>query len=357
MRNEAANNRSMMSVRFVTRKWAPAMGGMETYCERLTGELAKRHTVDVIALAGKADGLTPGALSIIFFGISSSFKLLFRRSADVYHFGDMAIWPLAWITRFRHRSAKYVISAHGTDVSYPLRGGLLGGLYGWYLRLGARLSPELVVIANSRATADACKLAHFADVNVVRLATDMRRAGSTISEPGHLLFAGRLIRQKGAAWFVENVLPLLPESIIVRVAGTVWDQEEGKILHNPRVKFLGKLTSDALGQSYADALCVIVPNIDVDTNAFEGFGLVATEAAAAGGVVVASFHSGLKDALLNDLTGFHVPAGNAQKWAEKITEIAAWDKNRREKFIVQSVAAIDAHYRWDRVARETELLY
>ena len=55
---------------FVTRKWPPAMGGMETYCFKLVEELRKRHAVELVALPGAADGSVPGAGQLVRFGLA-----------------------------------------------------------------------------------------------------------------------------------------------------------------------------------------------------------------------------------------------------------------------------------------------
>jgi len=185
----------------------------------------------------------------------------------------------------------------------------------------------------------------------------MQPHNSLVEAPRQILFAGRLVKQKGLAWFVQNVLPLLPESVTINVAGTIWDKEEAAILANPRVNFLGRLDQGILAQAYADALCVVVPNIEVAVQTFEGFGLVSTEAAGAGAIVLASDHGGLKEALLDGETGFHLPPGDAQAWVAKIIEILAWNDDERMDFKARSVDAVNARYRWDRVARETAALY
>ena len=58
-------------VRFITRKWAPAVGGMETYCLRLAEELSRIHDLEVISLPGKANGDAPSPLSLIIFGLKT----------------------------------------------------------------------------------------------------------------------------------------------------------------------------------------------------------------------------------------------------------------------------------------------
>ncbi|MCB1355154.1 MAG: glycosyltransferase family 4 protein [Maritimibacter sp.] len=346
------------AVRFVTRKWPPAVGGMETYSKRLTDLLGARCDLDVIALPGRTDGSAPTPAQIVVFGARTFFALAFARPpVDVTHVGDMASWPLGLAARMRSRRTQVVLSAHGTDVSYPARGGLKGRLYGAYLALAHRLLPGAIVLANSGATARAVQGIGFDDVRIVPLAADALFAGPAPLPGPTLLFAGRLVRRKGLAWFVENVLPLLPDTLRLEVAGTVWDEAEGAALKHPRVKFLGPLPQDALGMKYAGALCVVVPNIDTEIGEFEGFGLVATEAAASGAVVLASAIDGLCEALVDGETGFHLPAGDARAWAEKIAEVAGWDPAERARFLETAQAVSRTRYAWARVAEETFAAY
>lgn len=346
------------TIRFVTRKWPPAVGGMETYSIRLSEALAVFQPVETIKLPGRPDGSPPSAVRLTIFGLATAIRLLFaRRPADVTHVGDMASWPLALAARLRSRRGRIALSAHGTDVSFPLRGGVLGHLYGRYLSLGARLLPGVVVIANSEATAKAVRRNGFGRTAVVPLATDIRSAPMARKHNGGVLFAGRLIPMKGCAWFIRNVLPLLPEEVTLTVAGKVWNEDEAAALQNPRVTFLGPVRGDELIRAYASALCVVLPNIEVPDRTFEGFGLIAIEAAAAGGVVLASEHGGLKEALIDAETGFHLPSGDAEKWASMICEIRDWPDEKREKFIRKAVETTCRIYSWDRVARETLAAY
>jgi len=346
------------SLIFVTRKWPPAMGGMETYCFKLVEELRRRHSVELVALPGAADGSVPGIWRLTHFGLTTASRILFGRPLpDLIHVGDMASWPFALMARVRRPSFRIVISAHGTDVSYGRRRGWRGRLYRAYLRTGAALLASARVIANSEATAEACRQAGFRRVDIVPLASDLR-APATMPETGiNLLFAGRLIRRKGLSWFVRNVLPLLPRDIGLDVAGSLWSDEEAAALADERVNYLGVLDQRALATTYAGALCVVVPNIEMSNGEFEGFGLVAVEAAAAGGVVLASGIGGLRSAVTHGITGFLVAPGDSAAWAAKILEIRDWDCAQRETFLAASIAEVRAHFSWDRVARETEAIY
>jgi glycosyltransferase involved in cell wall biosynthesis len=347
-----------LRIRFVTRKWPPAMGGMETYCVELTGALARLARVEVEALPGRADGAPPRAGALIGFGLRAGLGLLVRRPAeDVVHVGDLAAWPLALAARLRAPGRVAAISAHGTDAGYMNRPTALGRLYGRYLRLGARLLPGAALIANSQATAEAVAAAGFPRPAVVPLATGLRGAPADGAHDGRVLFAGRLVARKGCRWFVEQVLPRLPEAVTLDVAGSVWDPEEGAALAHPRVRFLGRLSQAELARRAREALCVVVPNIAVPSGEFEGFGLAATEAAAAGGLALAADRDGLREAVRDGETGFLLPSGDAEAWAAKIREIRGWPAARRAAFLDRAMAVCRAEYSWDRVARDTLAVY
>lgn len=343
-----------LDILFVTRKWAPAMGGMETYCHRLTEELARSHHVEVVALPGRPDGQPPAWPALLAFPFTVLRRFATRGAApDVLHLADMAIWPLGLLALLAWGPVRIVLSAHGTDVSYPRRGGFRGRMYGAYLRLGARLLGQARVIANSRATAGAVTENGWPDPAIVPLATDMRGPVPDGTHDGTILFAGRLVERKGCGWFIRNVLPLLPDTIILRVAGTCWDEDERAALFHPRVEALGNLDPALLRQAYAGALCVIVPNIAMPNGEFEGFGLVAAEAAAAGGLVLAANREGLTEAVIDGETGFHVTAGDAPEWARVISGLAGWEIQKRRDFLQGAMARAQGHYSWQRVARKT----
>jgi glycosyltransferase involved in cell wall biosynthesis len=273
------------------------------------------------------------------------------------HIGDLASWPLALLRWLRTPRPAIVLSAHGTDVSYPRRKGWKGRLYRAYLKLGARMNGGAVVIANSAATASAAAETGWRGATIVPLATDLTASDSLCSPEPHLLFAGRLIEQKGCSWFVRNVLPQLPDRIRLKVAGPVWDKAEAIVLEHPRVDNLGLLDKDALVEAYRQALCVVVPNIELPTGEFEGFGLVAVEAAAVGGLVLASATGGLIEAVKDGVTGFAVTPGDADAWRARILDVSSWDPKARRAFLLRAMARSREAYSWHRVAGDVLKIY
>ena len=348
----------MRSVLFITRKWSPAVGGMETYCVELTAELSRRADLDVLALKGREDGHPPSLSSLIGFALRTiRHYLKLRKPPEVVHIGDIAAWPLALVARARRPKPAIILSAHGTDVSYHRRGGLRGTAYRHYLRTGARLFRDATVIANSAATAAAAAETGWRASAVVPLATRAQPSDRTGSHDRDLLFAGRLIEQKGCRWFAEQVLPGLPESIGFKVAGPVWHERERTVLKNPRVRYLGSMKPERLHAAYRSALAVVVPNIELASGEFEGFGLVAAEAAAAGAVVIAARTGGLTESVIDGETGFLVTPGDAEAWRAKIAEIADWNEEQRSAFTERAMAKARDHYSWSRVADEVLQVY
>ncbi|WP_066771193.1 glycosyltransferase family 4 protein [Croceicoccus mobilis] len=337
---------------FITRKWAPAMGGMETYSMRLSEALAKAYPTAVIALPGCSDGMPPSPWRLLAFPFSAALDVVAARyRPQVLHLADLAIWPLAALAVLCGRPT-IAISAHGTDVAYHRRGGIRGRLYGAYLRLGASLLRNAAVIANSHATADVLRETGWHSV-VVPLATDIEAPPANGTHNRRLLFAGRLIERKGCGWFIREVLPLVPDEIELDIAGTGWSDQEIAALNDRRVHFLGPLDKEALTAAYHTALAVVVPNIPMANGEYEGFGLVGAEAAAAGGLVLASDCDGLRDAVQNGVTGTLLAPADPMAWANAIRALDTLPETERCAQLARSQAQAKAIYSWDRVAGDT----
>ncbi|WP_144095354.1 glycosyltransferase family 4 protein [Croceicoccus sediminis] len=344
-------------IMFVTRKWAPAVGGMETYSMRLTEALRDFEAIEVVALRGKANGMPPGLLALLAFPFAVLIRFLSRRTAPaVLHVGDMALWPVGLLGRLGS-ATRIVLSAHGTDAGYQRRGGLKGRIYGAYLKLGSRLLRSATVIANSRATAEALAETGWSAAPVVPLATDLGGPMPDGTHNGRILFVGRLKKLKGLGWFVREVLPLIDPETTLDVAGTAWDASERAALDDPRVHYLGQLGGDDLVTAYREAMCVIAPNISTASGEYEGFGLVAPESASCGAYLLAADRDGLRDAVLNGRTGFLIESGNAKAWADAVERCRAMTPDDRAVFLKASVEAAREVYCWERVARDTYAAY
>ncbi len=148
----------MLKVLFITRKWPPAVGGMETYSLELSKELSKICDLNIRTLPGRPDG-TPAYSSVArFFVLSSMFFIAIRRRSEIIHIGDLVLWPLGLVAQIFQPSARLIITAYGLDIVYGSRVGVCYPrkiILGSYLALGVILiAKRLRVIAISNATAD-----------------------------------------------------------------------------------------------------------------------------------------------------------------------------------------------------------
>jgi len=336
-------------VLFVTRKWPPAVGGMETYSARLAQELGERIDLDVMALPGQPNGSAPTKLAMAGFFSRSLVRLVYSPQAKVVHVGDMALWPLGWAAMLTNSGRKLVISAHGRDVSLSTEPGWRARIYRAYLRLGAKLLRKAQVVANSAYIGGLVRDVGFRSVVIVPLATDFSTPDSQIRK--HLLFAGRVARSKGLRFLVEQVMPLLPADLQLRVAGPLWEASEGPILADPRVDYLGLLDKKGMAEEFACAAAVLVPS-----RTSEGFGLTAIEAAACGAYVIASKHSGLSE-VVSSAIGLAIEADDAQAWAKAIRRAIAMTDQERRTHGEGARVEIDSRYRWPRVAEATLAIY
>ncbi|MFC4525305.1 glycosyltransferase family 4 protein [Dyella halodurans] len=329
---------------------------METYAVKLCAELALRCALETRVLPGRPDGSPPGLIRLASFVVKAMHFLVGRR-ADVVHVGDLVLWPLALAARLARTAPRIAITAYGLDLVFGRRPGLLPWIYRRYLALGVRLVGKNVrVIAISRQTATLCREAGFRDVAVVTLGVDLPTRVPPVDRPAgdFVLFIGRLVRRKGAAWFAREVMPLLPGTLRLVVVGRAWDEEEAAALRtDPRVDCRDVVSAADLFTLRRDALAVVMPNITSGGTDVEGFGLTAVEAGADGGVLLASGIEGILDAVVDGRTGFLLPTGDASAWAAKIAEIATWPAAQRTSFILAAQETIASLYAWPAVAERT----
>ncbi len=170
-----------------------------------------------------------------------------------------------------------------------------------------------------------------------------------------LLTVGRLVKRKGAAWFVANVLPKLPEDVTYVVAGEGPDQANldsaiASAGQGSRVLHLGVLEDDTRDALYRRADAFVMPNIVVP-NDVEGFGLVSLEAAVRDTPVIAADLQGIPEAVHDGANGFLVPPGDADAWVAKIEEMLALTPAQRHALGQRFHAYTAEHLSWQHAAR------
>lgn len=318
---------------FISRKWPPAIGGMETYAVELAASLDEYYGVERLVLPGRADGTPPGLPAYAWFVLKATWRCLCdgKRHPFVV-FADPLLFPAALAHALVAGASRRLVVVYGLDLVYGTRRGLLPKLYGRYLALVVRCQGVFDhVVAISRYTAELARNAGFRDVAIVHPSlpdSPLTRA----AEPRDVaplregfarvvLTFGRLVPRKGALWFAEHVLPRLPDDVGLLVAGpTTRPDHVATLQAMPRVRHLGPVDAATLASLIRDADVVAMPNIRTpDALDVEGFGLVAIETSSLGGRLIASRLDGIQDAVVDGVTGVLVEPGDADAWVEAVS--------------------------------------
>ena len=310
------------SVLFVTRKFPPAIGGMETLAHDVWSTLKSQPGLDprLVAHGGSIRELP---------------QFLVRAAREVWRYGRthpegvvltgdvllfMLLRPLTALAGIRPATM-----AMGKDVVWE---------FPFYRRAVRRLLPTArIVLAISSATGRAVVESGVSPdrTRVVTLGVEVPTAARTAGvrtalldhlgadpEDVILLTLGRLVRRKGVAWFIREVMPTLPPSTRYVVAGDGDDAEavgaaRSGLADPSRVHLLGRVSDAERDLVMGGCDLFVQPNIRVAGD-MEGFGLVAVEASMRGALVVASDLEGLQDAVVPDVTGILVPPEDRSAW-------------------------------------------
>ncbi len=322
----------MAATVFVTRKFPPSVGGMETLAHDVWQSLESTADVPVRLIAlGRSQCLLPLWLPT---AVVRIVVLVLGRRVDRVVVGDVLLYlllaPVLRVLRVPHSTM-----AMGKDVVWTQPA---------YRRVVARRlrrAPRVLAISSATATAVVAAGVPPERVRVVRLgvtapevspaphaerAAALRRSLGVDDGTLVILTLGRLVRRKGVEWFVRAVLPELPASVVYVVAGHGPDAEhiaETVRLtgQDGRVRLLGAVSEEYREALMSGADVFVQPNIAVPGD-MEGFGLVAVEAAMRGALVVAADLEGLRDAVAPGETGHLVPTEDQAAWVELLSTLA-----------------------------------
>ncbi len=334
------------NVLFITRTLGTGFGGMQTQASALTEGLYQHPDVHLRVLAYGG-----GRLLLPLFFLRALFVALFIRSGTV-HLGDAVLTPLLPIIRIFRPSLRRTVTVHGLDVVWNM------WAYRKVIRFSLRYAQKIAAV--SQATADACIALGLNPETVIVIPCGVVIPDAPLlpkpSSPVLLSF-GRLVPRKGVVWFLEDVFPLLlqrypimrlviagdgPE--LLRIRSLVAAQK----LHHS-VDVLGSIPDRAKEALFSSASMLVMPNIPVFGD-MEGFGITALEAASRGIPVVAANLEGLKDSVLDGVTGFRFLPLDLQSACVAIEKVLTkdWDTNEmrhavREKFDIGTIASRYVH--------------
>jgi phosphatidylinositol alpha-mannosyltransferase len=161
-----------------------------------------------------------------------------------------------------------------------------------------------------------------------------------------IAFVGQAVERKGLSVLVrafEALREHLPAELVIVGAGA---EDVGPLLMDDRgVTVLGKVSDAERTRAVAGADVLCAPSLGG-----ESFGMVLTEAFAAGTPVVASDIAGYRDVVCDGMDGVLVPRGDATALAETLRELALAPERRLA--MAQAAARRAERYTWPTVAAE-----
>jgi glycosyltransferase involved in cell wall biosynthesis len=337
---------------FITRNYPPKVGGLEIYSYHLIRQFEKTCTVFKITLSRSRWHL----FWFLPWCLGKAIWLCRRHPIRCIHLCDGLLAPIG--LALKHLTgARVTASVHGLDVTYPW------AVYQMIVpRCLARLDlmfcgsrSGLEQCLRRRIPAHKCRIVPYgvepAEFDLpppdpFELRNIQDQTGIDFTDLKILLTVGRLVPRKGVAWFVANVMPKLDNGYgyIIAGGGPDFKAIQGLIHEHglaDRVALLGKVPNAARQRLMALADLFIMPNIRIPGD-MEGFGIAALEAGSSGIPVIASNIEGLRDAVIDGVTGHLVEERNAEQYVEKI---------RHAQFNRETVrSVVNQTFNWPQIA-------
>lgn len=167
-----------------------------------------------------------------------------------------------------------------------------------------------------------------------------------------LLTVGRMVKRKGHAWFAKNVLPSIKSKVTWLVIGdgnelATLDQTLKSAGQQKKAILAGRQPDNVLYNAYSGADLFLMPNIPVPGD-MEGFGIVMLEAGLAGTPSIAADLEGIRDVIIDGISGYKIKALDADSFALKIDSVLNDNlielRSSTKKYVTET-------FSWDQVAK------
>lgn len=348
-------NDKKIRILFISHAYPPTVGGVETQNYELSTWLSKIADVKIIA-NGRGKKFLPIFMPYALF---KSIFLLPRY--DVIILGNALLSHMGWILKIIYRKPVIAV-VHGLDLTFK------NWLYQtFWVGFFIKKMDKLIAVGNETIRVAQEKGIESEKLVFIPNGVDLGKYGGNFSRVDLekllneklenkkvILTSGRLAKRKGAAWFIKNVMPKLPENVLYVVAGDGADKENvfsaiSEKNLSSRVKALGYVTDQVRDMLFHTCDIFVQPNIKISGD-MEGFGISVIEAAYSAIPVVAANLEGLKDAIKDGQNGFLVESGNPEAWSAKLNEILAKD-NFRFEFGEKAREYVVENYSWEKISK------
>lgn len=374
-----------MRLLFVSHSFPPAdapmsnLGGMQRVAIELHAALDAREDLSMRTLALRSSWKHVHFKAVPFL-LSLALRLereTMKHRAEAVLFTSMtsALPLLIAGGRLKKRGIVLAAIAHGLDVTDP------NPIYQAAVGRLCRILDAAMPVSRATGEALVARGLRPDKVHVVSNAVDLNRFEGVVASRGRggpvriaaaprlpddaflIVTVGRQVPRKGFAWFIEKVMPRLPERVIFWLAGDGPERrnieaaiERGGL--RGRVACLGRVSEADLVELYRRAQLFVMPNVAVPGD-MEGFGIVMLEAGACGLPTLAADLEGIRDVIDEGVNGWLVPSEDPEAFAQRICGLlddpsALRDAgDRAARYVTRSFAWSQTAERYLQILRKT----
>jgi len=341
-----------MRVTFASYDDDPPLGGQGVMLHGMRATLERRG-IDVTTVSGRGEHAIPyprvtrRAPLDLSLQLNRRPEVLTRNRPDIVH----AYGGPGGVLLVRRLGVPLVYTAHHTYRQAHRRGDLRRTLAPMEARAYRHAA---MVLAVSRSTADAVRAMGIppARIEVMPPGIEVPPAEAADHEMGRVLFVGRLEAHKGvfdALAVMRAVLQLDRDArgVIIGV-GPLAAAVRKRVGDEPRIEVYGAVDRATLLEQYGRASLLVMPS------RYEGLGLVALEAQAAGTPVAGYDVDGLRDAASEG--GVLVPAGDLQALCTTVLGMVG-DVSRIAELGRRGREFVQRQHSWEVVGDRLQALY
>jgi phosphatidylinositol alpha-1,6-mannosyltransferase len=361
-----------MKILFISHSFPPILGGIENQNFQLAKALEKTETVQIIKNS-------QGKFWLPLFVPWAFLKSLFlMRKSDVCLLGSGVLAPIGLLIKIIYPRKRVYCITHALDIIFAQKPGFLSKIYSKINIPSLKKMDKLFMVGNATIEeavktgikSNNCKFIPNG-INKEELKEEHSRKelslifGKNTNDRKVILRLGRFVPHKGTSWFIDKVMPKLPENVVLIAAGgrvarnTAGDKDdfinsEKAIIKNgleKRVRLYPAIPQKDLKILLNTVDLVVSPNIKIP-GSMEGFGINVIEAGVCERVVLASDIEGLVDAIKGGENGKLIKHKNAKNWIKEVKKIIKLKKSELEKMGKKAGKYVEKNYAWDKIAQK-----
>jgi len=349
----------MKRILFITRRYPPIVGGIETFCYQLHENLSKKRSVKLIALKKKSTlhlaWFMPYALS------KALYSIIFKK-VDVVYLSDGVTASLAVVLKAFKR-IRLVSTVYGLEMTYKNR------MFRFLMNQGLNNCNKIGTISNEtlsimKAHIDESKIKliyvgvkppEISDDEIKSLKSQFETEYGIDFQKDRVLFNfGRMVPRKGMVQFLKKGFPLLDKNAKLIIGGDGPDYERIRETSQQddlqgRVIVLKRPSDEIIAMLRNSAHLFIMPNVKYP-NDLEGYGMAQLESMYSGMPVVAFAVDALTESVR--IGGYLIEPENYHEFTATIQNF--FELSQTERKIKQEEASnyVKSEYSWENTCDE-----